>query len=112
MGQTIPVNNVKNILGITIECGWIFRHHMQDINARAKSRLNVKKALSATSFGHSKESLTAFKQFVRPVLTYASSVWQPDLVQSHMQVLQRTQNSALRIGTGFYQVNSHGPPSC
>ena len=40
------------------------------------------------------------KQFVRPVLTYASSVWQPDLAQSHMQVLQRTQNSALRIATG------------
>ena len=31
---------------------------------------------------------------------YASSVWQPDLAQSHMQVLQRTQNSALRIATG------------
>ena len=31
----------------------------------------------------------------------ASSVWQPDLAQSHMQVLQRTQNSALRIATGY-----------
>ena len=27
-------------------------------------------------------------------------MWQPDLAQSHMQVLQRTQNSALRIATG------------
>ena len=101
MGQTIPVNNDKNILGVTIDRGWTFRQHTQDINAKAKSRLNVMKALAATSFGHSKESLTAlYKQFVRPVLTYASSVWQPDLAQSHMQVLQRTQNSALRIATG------------
>ena len=101
MGQTIPVNNDKNMLSVTIDRGWTFRQHTQDINAKAKSRLNVMKALSATSFGHSKESLTAlYKQFVRPVLTYASSVWQPDLAQSHMQVLQRTQNSALRIATG------------
>ena len=94
--QTIPVNNDKNILGVTIDRDWTFRQHTQDINAKAKSRLHVM-ALSATS----KESLTAlYKQFVRPVLTYASSVWQPDLTQSHMQVLQRTQNSALRIATG------------
>ena len=101
MGQTIPVNIDNNILGVTIDRGWTFRQHSQDINARAKSGLNVMNALSATSFVHSKESLTAlFKQFVRPVLSYASSVWQPDLAQSHMQELQRTQNSALRIATG------------
>ena len=99
MGQTIPVND-KNILGVIIDRGWIFRQHTQDINGKAKSRLSVMKALSATSIGHSKEFLTAlYKQFVRPVLSYASSVWQPDLAQSHMQVLQRTQNSALRITT-------------
>ena len=98
MGQTILVNNDKNILGVTIDRGWTFRQHTQDINAKAKSRLNVMKALSATSFGHSKESLNAlYKQFVRPVLTYATSVWLPDLAQSHMQVLQKMQNSALRI---------------
>ena len=88
MGQTIPVNTDKNILGVTIDRGWTFRQHTQDINAKAKSRLNVMKALSATSFGHSKETLTAL------------SVWQPDLAQSHMQVLHRTQNSASRIATG------------
>ena len=89
------------VVGVTIDRGWTFRQHTQDINAKANTRLNVMKALSATSLGHSKESLTAlYKQFVRPVLTYASSVWQPDLAQSYMQVLQRTQNSALRIATG------------
>ena len=88
MGQTIPFNT-KNIFGVAIDRSWTFRQHTQDINARAKSRLNVIKALSATSHGHSKESLTAlYKQFVRPVLSYANSVWQPDLAQSHMQVLQ------------------------
>ena len=41
MGQTIPVTNDKNILGVTIDRGWTFRQHTQDINAKAKSRLNV-----------------------------------------------------------------------
>ena len=35
----------------------------------------------------------------RLFLTYSSSAWQSDLAQSHTQVLQRTQNSALRIAT-------------
>ena len=70
MGQTIPVNNDKNILGVTTDRGWTFCQHTQDINAKPKSRLNVMKALAATSFGHSKESLTAlYKQFVRTVLS-------------------------------------------
>ena len=54
MGQIIPVNTDKNILGVTIDRGWTFRQHTQDINAKAKSRLNVMKAPSATSFGHSR----------------------------------------------------------
>ena len=76
MGQTIPVNNDKNILGVTIDRGLTFPQHRQDINVKDKSRLHVMNALSSTSFGHSKESLTAlYKQFVRPVLSYASLVW-------------------------------------
>ena len=64
----------------------------------ATQKYPAKEFLTALSL---RESLTAlYKQYVRPVLAYASSVWQPDLAQSHMQVLQRTQNSALRIATG------------
>jgi len=59
------------------------------------------KALSFTAFDHSKESQTAlYKQFVRLVLTYAIPAWAPDLARSHMEVMQRTQNAALRIATG------------
>ena len=89
------------LLGVTLDRGATFRHHAAEVNARARSRLNVLKALTATTFGHTKESITAlYKQFVRPVLSYASPAWAPDLAQSHMEVLQRTQNAALRIATG------------
>ena len=50
MGQTIHVND-KNILGVTIDCGWTFRQHTQDINVKAKSQLNVMQALSANCLG-------------------------------------------------------------
>ena len=97
----LPVEPHTKILGLTLDRGMTFRQHVQEINAKAKSRLNAMKALASTTFGHSKEALTAlYKQFVRPVLEYASSSWTPDLARSHMEVLQRTQNAALRIATG------------
>ena len=100
-GDPLPVEPYTKILGLTLDRGMTFRQHVQEVNARARSRLNAMKALASTTFGHSKESLTAlYKQFVRPVMEYASSSWTPDLAQSHMEVLQRTQNAALRIATG------------
>ena len=63
------------------------------------------KAFTSTTFGHPHESLTAlYRQFVRPVLTYASMAWTPDLVESHMEVMQQTQNAALCITTVCIQV--------
>ena len=88
----------KNILDATFELGWAFRQHTQNINVRVKSRLNAMKALSSTSFGHSKEFLLAFcRQFVRSILSYASPAWHPNLAQSHMKVLQSTQKYIIRI---------------
>ena len=59
------------------------------------------KALSSTAIGHSNESQVAlYKRFIRPVMSYASAAWAPDLAHSHMEVLQRTQNAAVRIVTG------------
>ena len=100
-GSTIPVHPTTKILGVTLDRGLTFRPHIGEVNGRAKSRLNVMKALSSSTFGHSKESLTAlYKQFVRPVMSYASMAWSSDLAQTHMGTLQKTQNEALRIATG------------
>ena len=93
-GELIPARS--------IHWGMTFRPHSQEVIARAKPRLNVMKALPSTTFGHQKEAQTAlYKQFIRPVLEYASPAWCPDLAPSHMSALQRTQNAALRVATGF-----------
>ena len=44
-----------------------------------------------------------YKQFVRPVLGYATPAWTSDLAPTHLKKLQRTQNAALRIATGCVQ---------
>jgi hypothetical protein len=101
IGSLIPVVPTTKILGVTIDRGMTLNPHVTEVVTRARSRLNVLKALSSTTFGHSKESQTAlYKQFVRPVLSYASPAWAPDLARTHMEKLQRTQNVALRIATG------------
>ena len=96
----IPTNCTTKILGVTFDRGMTFRHHVAEINAKGRSRLNVMRAMSSTTFSHSKEQQTAlYKQFVRPVLEYANTAWTPDLSRTHMTSPQRTQNSALRIAT-------------
>ena len=75
-------------LGLTLDRGMTFRSHVSEVNARAKSSLNVMKAPSSAMFGYSKDSLMAlYKQFVRPILSYGSMTWTPDLAPSRIQVL-------------------------
>ena len=100
-GSQIPVEPSTKILGTTFDRGMTFKPHITELTSKTKSRLNVMRALTATTFGQQKESiLNLYKQFVRPVLTYASTAWSPDLANTHTEALQRVQNSALRIATG------------
>ena len=97
----IPYTDTPTILGVTFDRGMTFRQHTDNINNKAKTRLNVLRTLTNTSFGHSKEHITTvYKQFIRPILTYAHTAWQPDTADTHIQKLQTTQNTALRIATG------------
>ena len=78
-----------------------FGQHIQNINTKAKTRLNVLRALTKTTFGHSKEDITqVYKQYIRPILSYAHPSWEPSTANTLIERLQTTQNSALRIATG------------
>lgn len=97
----IPIKSTTTILGVTYDKGLTFRPHVEAINSKAKRRLNVLRALSNTTFGHSKESITTiYKQFIRPILTYAHPSWNTDIAPTHTNTLQKTQNMALRVATG------------
>ena len=74
----IPVNPNPTILGVTLDPMLTFRQHTDNINTKAKSRLNVLRALTHTKYGHSKKHITqVYKQFSRPTLAYAHTAWQP-----------------------------------
>ena len=97
----LPINNTPKILGVTFDRMMTFRPHTTDINTKAKQRLNVLRALTHTTYGHSKEDITTlYKQFIRPILTYSHTAWAPDTANTHIDKLQTTQNTALRIATG------------
>jgi len=97
----IPVNPNPTLLGVTLDPMLTFRKHTDTINIKAKRRLNVLRALTHTNYGHSKEHITTvYKQFIRPILTYAHTAWQPLLKDTNLNKLQVTQNAALRTATG------------
>ena len=40
-GSPIPTNQTTKVLGVTIDRGMTFRHHVAEVNAKGRSRLNV-----------------------------------------------------------------------
>ena len=100
-GTPIPVTDTATILGVTFDRGMTFKEHTNTVNTKAKTRLNVLRAVTHTTYGSStKDTTTLYKQFIRPVLTYAHTAWHPDTKKTHIDKLQITQNTALRIATG------------
>ena len=78
-----------------------FGDHISRVNTRAKTRLNVLRALTHSTYGYSREDISQiYKQYVRPIITYAHPAWHPDIADTHMRKIQTTENTALRIATG------------
>ena len=78
-----------------------FAEHVKNTEDTSKKALKLVKALSGTTWGQQKETLVnTYKQYVRPVIEYASPVWSPIVSDTNLQKLQRVQNEALRCATG------------
>ena len=79
----IPHNPTPTLLGVTYDRRVTFRQHIKRVNAKARTRLSVLRALTTTSYGHSKEDITrVYRQFIRPILTYAHAAWHSDIADS------------------------------
>ena len=50
--------------------------------------------------------MNSYKAFVRPVLEYACPVWNPVAANTHIEELQRVQNIAPRVATGFVNMTA------
>ena len=97
----LKLDRHPTILGVTFDPHFTFAHHSKTIAAKARSKLAILKATAGSTWGASKEVLSAtFKGLIKSVLNYAAPVWAPNMSSSSFNRLQLVQNAALRIVTG------------
>ena len=94
-----PCRNPK-ILGITLDPSLTFSPRLKDLAKRARSRLNIMRALAGFNWGQSRETLlTTYKALIKPFMTYDAPVSYPNSSVSYIRPLQAVQNVALHIQT-------------
>ena len=77
------------------------------LKAKFFPRLKALRCISASSWGHSKESLSLlYKSFLRPLLTYALPRWFPLLNITNITELERLNQAASRAITGCLSSSS------
>ena len=105
--ELLPVVRRCKILGVTLDTHHSFTPHIDEVAERARSRLNILRALAGTGWGQDKETLlTTFKSLISSVLHYASPIWFPNTSNTALGKLQVIQNAALRIATGGLRMTS------
>ena len=100
-GEQLETTKNPHILGLTFDPQLTFAEHVKNTVDTAKGALKLVKALSGTTWGQQKETLVnTYKQYVRPIIEYASPAWSPIISDTNTTKLQRVQNEALRCATG------------
>ena len=80
-----------------------FGQHIKNTVSKAKSKINILKALAGSTWGQDKETLTlTYKSICRSTLEYGSPVWGPAISKTNWGKLQNVQNQALRIASGCH----------
>ena len=98
-----PIPTIKNpkILGLTFDPKLTYSTHIKQLANNAKKTLNILKALTSTSWGKDKETLTlTYKTIIRPRLEYANTIFYPIASDTQIHKLQIIDNTAKRIITG------------
>ena len=101
LGSRLRFNPTSTFLGVTFDRTLSFSKHVSSLKAKFFPRLKALRCISASSWGPSKESLSAlYKSFLRPLLTYASSGCFPFLSATNVTKLERLHRAASRAITG------------
>ena len=94
------VSTHSNFPCVTFDRTHSFSKHVSLLKARFFPRLKALRCISASSWGPSKESLSLlYTAFLRPLLTYALSVWLPFLSAINFTKLERLHRAASRAIT-------------
>ena len=101
LGSRLRFNPTPTFLWVTFDRTLSFSKHVSSLKAKFFPCLNALRCISASSWSHSKESLSfLYKSFLRPLLTYASPEWFPFLSATNLTKLERLHRAASRAITG------------
>ena len=99
--KQVVLDKAPKLLGVHFDTMYSFSTHVKKAVDKAKTRVNVLKALSGSTWGQDKETLLlTYKATCRSALEYACPVWSPCISQTSWDRLQTVQNHALRVATG------------
>ena len=87
-------------LGVELASDLNWSHHLDEVVPKAQRNLNLLRRNLYGCTSRTKE--TAYMTLVRPVLEYASSVWDPHQA-NHINRVERVQRRAARFVTGQHQ---------
>ena len=103
--QVLPLKKKPNVLVVTLDTHLTFAQNCINIAVKVQQRNDVLKPLAGSTWGCDKETLlTTYQAIGRSILSYCSPVWTPSLKDTNWSRLQRAQNSALRIFTGYLRM--------
>ena len=101
LGSRFRFNPTPTFLGVTFNRTLSFSKHVSSLKAKFFPRLKALRCISASSWSHSKESLSLlYKFFLGSLLTYASPGWVPFLIATNLTELERLHRAASRAITG------------
>ena len=99
MAQRRAIEVPKNckFLGITLDQSLSFSDHIDDIAFRAKSRLNLLKALRGQTWGASPETLLySYRTYIRPILEYGCILFS-HASEKLLKKIQNVEVNAIKI---------------
>ena len=101
LGSRLRFKPTPTFLGVTFDRTLSFSKHVSSLKAKFFPRLKALRCIFATSWGPSRESLSAlYKSVFRPLLTYASPGWFPFLSATNITKLERLHRAASCTITG------------
>ena len=99
--KLVDLDKCPRLLGVNFDTMYTFSHHIKNTVAKAKTKVNILKALAGSTWGQDKETLViTYKSIGRSTLEYGAPIWTPTISQSSWNKLQIVQNQALRTATG------------
>ena len=101
-GSDIPYTDHARFLGIVLDGKLNMRRHVEHVKTKVTKRFSLLRCLSRQSNGADRKTLLRlYKTLVRPVIDYASPVYDGG-AQGVLKGLEPLQNKCLRMATGAF----------